>query len=92
MPVRTLLLIVGVALITLGIAEGKSILWVVGVISCVASVLVFRKMQQQLREKSWLMLEAIRNRDYSFRLPVAGFSGGRTCAARYAESFWRADE
>ena len=76
MPVRTLLLIVGVALITLGIAEGKSILWVVGVISCVASVLVFRKMQQQLREKSWLMLEAIRNRDYSFRLPVAGFSGG----------------
>ena len=76
MPVRTLLLIVGVALITLGIAEGKSILWVVGVISCVASVLVFRKMQQQLRKKSWLMLEAIRNRDYSFRLPVAGFSGG----------------
>lgn len=40
MPVRTLLLIVGVALITLGITEGKSILWVVGVISCVASVLV----------------------------------------------------
>lgn len=76
MPVRTLLLIVGVALITLGITEGKSILWVVGVISYVASVLVFRKMQQQLREKSWLMLEAIRNRDYSFRLPVAGFSGG----------------
>lgn len=76
MPVRTLLLIVGVALITLGITEGKSILWVVGVISCVASVLVFWKMQQQLREKSWLMLEAIRNRDYSFRLPVAGFSGG----------------
>lgn len=76
MPVRTLLFIVGVALITLGITEGKSILWVVGVISCVASVLVFRKMQQQLREKSWLMLEAIRNRDYSFRLPVAGFSGG----------------
>lgn len=76
MPVRTLLLIVGVALITLGITEGKSILWVVGVILCVASVLVFRKMQQQLREKSWLMLEAIRNRDYSFRLPVAGFSGG----------------
>lgn len=76
MPVRTLLLIVGVALITLGITERKSILWVVGVISCVASVLVFRKMQQQLREKSWLMLEAIRNRDYSFRLPVAGFSGG----------------
>lgn len=76
MPVRTLLLIVGVALITLGITEGKSILWIVGVISCVASVLVSRKMQQQLREKSWLMLEAIRNRDYSFRLPVAGFSGG----------------
>lgn len=79
MPVRTLLLIVGVALITLGITEGKSILWGVGVISCVASVLVFRKMQQQLREKSWLMLEAIRNRDYSFRLPVAGFREENVC-------------
>lgn len=87
MPVRTVLLIVGVALITLGITEGKSILWVVGVISCVASVLVFRKMQQQLREKSWLMLEAIRNRDYSFRLPVAGFSGGERVLQDTLNSF-----
>ena len=30
----------------------------------------------KVREKSFLMLEAIRNRDYSFRLPVYGFSGG----------------
>lgn len=74
--VRTLLLIAGVALITLGFTEGKGLLMGGGLLSCAASVFIFRKMQQQLREKSWLMLEAIRNRDYSFRLPISGFSGG----------------
>ena len=74
--VRTLLLIAGVALITLGITEGKGLLMGGGLLLCAASVFIFRKMQQQLREKSWLMLEAIRNRDYSFRLPISGFSGG----------------
>ena len=44
-------------------------------------------MQQQLREKSWLMLEAIRNRDYSFRLPLYGFSGGERGVAGNIEQF-----
>lgn len=74
--VRTLLLVAGVALITLGFTEGKGLLMGGGLLLCAASVFIFRKMQQQLREKSWLMLEAIRNRDYSFRLPISGFSGG----------------
>lgn len=74
--VRTLLLVGGVVLVTLGIVYGKGGLLVAGLLLCVASIFIFRKMQQQLREKSWLMLEAIRNRDYSFRLPVYGFSGG----------------
>ena len=74
--VRTLLLVGGVVLVTLGIVYGKGGLLVTGLLLCVASIFIFRKMQQQLREKSWLMLEAIRNRDYSFRLPVYGFSGG----------------
>ena len=62
--VRTLLLVAGVALITLGFTEGKGLLMGGGLLLCAASVFIFRKMQQQLREKSWLMLEAIRNRDY----------------------------
>lgn len=74
--VRTLLLVGGVVLVTLGIVYGKGGLLVAGLLLCAASIFIFRKMQQQLREKSWLMLEAIRNRDYSFRLPVYGFSGG----------------
>ena len=63
-------------LLLLGIVYGKGGLLVAGLLLCAASIFIFRKMQQQLREKSWLMLEAIRNRDYSFRLPVYGFSGG----------------
>lgn len=43
---------------------------------CALAAWVSYRMQQQLREKCWLMLEAIRNRDYSFRLPLYGFSGG----------------
>lgn len=74
--VRTLLLVGGIVLVTLGIVYGKGGLLVAGLLLCAASIFIFRKMQQQLREKSWLMLEAIRNRDYSFRLPVYGFSGG----------------
>ena len=74
--VRTLLLVGGVVLVTLGIVYGKGGLLVAGLLLCAASIFIFRKMQQQLREKSWLMLEAIRNRDYSFRLPVYGFSRG----------------
>ena len=55
-------------LVTLGIVYGKGGLLVAGLLLCAASIFIFRKMQQQLREKSWLMLEAIRNRDYSYRV------------------------
>lgn len=57
--VRTLLLVGGVVLVTLGIVYGKGGLLVAGLLLCAASIFIFRKMQQQLREKSWLMLEAI---------------------------------
>ena len=40
------------------------------------AIYLFYSSQKQLREKRRLMLEAIRNRDYSFRLPRHGFIGG----------------
>lgn len=74
--VRLVALMGGIALLTAGILEK---VWWVGIAGgglCAIVAWISYQMQQQLREKSWLMLEAIRNRDYSFRLPLYGFSGG----------------
>lgn len=74
--VRLVALMGGIALLTTGILEK---VWWAGIAGgglCAIVAWISYQMQQQLREKSWLMLEAIRNRDYSFRLPLYGFSGG----------------
>lgn len=74
--VRLVALMGGIALLTAGILEK---VWWAGIAGgglCAIVTWISYQMQQQLREKSWLMLEAIRNRDYSFRLPLYGFSGG----------------
>ncbi|MBM6658057.1 sensor histidine kinase [Bacteroides gallinaceum] len=74
--VRLVALMGGIALLTAGILEK---VWWTGIAGgglCAIVAWISYQMQQQLREKSWLMLEAIRNRDYSFRLPLYGFSGG----------------
>ena len=73
---RLSVLSVGVALLTAGILQGSWWAGIAGGILCALMAFVSYRMQRQLREKSWLMLEAIRNRDYSFRLPLYGFSGG----------------
>lgn len=73
---RTSLPIAGTALLTLGISRGQTALIIAGALCCLLAVYFFFRIRKQLREKSFLMLEAIRNRDYSFRLPVYGFSGG----------------
>ncbi|MDM8306131.1 sensor histidine kinase [Phocaeicola salanitronis] len=73
---RLTVLAAGVSLLTVGILKENWWVGIVGGILCVVMLFVSYWMQQQLREKSWLMLEAIRNRDYSFRLPLSGFSGG----------------
>ena len=73
---RLVALMGGIALLTAGILEK---VWWAGIAGgglCAIVAWISYQMQQQLREKSWLMLEAIRNRDYSFRLPLYGFSGG----------------
>lgn len=73
---RTAILIVGIVLLTLGISQEHITFIVTGAICGIISTLLFFRIQKQLREKSYLMLEAIRNRDYSFRLPPYGFIGG----------------
>ena len=66
----------GTVLLTLGISRDENEwLWIGGFLIALA-IYLFYASQKQLREKSWLMLEAIRNRDYSFRLPTHGFIGG----------------
>lgn len=74
--VRTVLLIGGVVLLTLGLSSVNWFEIISGSISFCIACYIFLIMQRQLREKSWLILEAIRNRDYSFRLPTYGFTGG----------------
>ena len=70
----------GTVLLTLGISQNENEwLWIGGFLIALA-IYLFYASQKQLREKSWLMLEAIRNRDYSCRLPTHGFIGG--CAQR----------
>lgn len=66
----------GTVLLTLGINQDENEwIWIGGFLIALA-IYLFYSSQKQLREKSWLMLEAIRNRDYSFRLPTHGFIGG----------------
>lgn len=73
---RVVLIIAGVALLTLGLSQVRVPFLLVGTGCLGASIGLFFRTQKQLREKSFLMLEAIRNRDYSFRLPTYGFTGG----------------
>ena len=71
-----LLLVVGVSLSTVGLCRSSWFELGVGGGACVLSFLMYLRRQQELREKCWLMLEAIRNRAYSFRLPVRGLQSG----------------
>lgn len=73
---RIVSLTAGVVLLTLGISEDENGCIVIGACLVILAIFLFYSSQKQLREKSWLMLEAIRNRDYSFRLPTHGFIGG----------------
>ena len=73
---RVILFISGVALLTFGLSIGKLTSMIAGISCLLCSIYLFFHTQKQLREKSYLMLEAIRNRDYSFRLPTHGSTGG----------------
>lgn len=73
---RLVVLAGGTVLLTFSILQESWWTGITGGMLCVLAAWLSYRMQQQLREKCWLMLEAIRNRDYSFRLPLYGFSGG----------------
>lgn len=74
--VRLTILAGGAVLLTFSVLKENWWAGITGGMLCALAAWVSYRMQQQLREKCWLMLEAIRNRDYSFRLPLYGFSGG----------------
>ena len=75
-PVNLLLLVAGIGLCSAGLCCSRLFQLAVGGILCLLSFLMYVRRQRELREKCWLMLEAIRNRDYSFRLPVRGLQSG----------------
>ncbi len=67
---RALLLVVGTALLTWGIAQGQYLLAGIGLVALLFTIINYRQGVKKLEEKCYLMLEAIRNNDYSFRLPT----------------------
>ena len=49
---------------------------IIALIVVAAAVLLWVRHQRILRQRAWLMREAIRNRDFSFRLPTKGLPSG----------------
>lgn len=74
--VNNLVLVVGVAFLTAGFCQSSWTNVVLGILFCACFGWLYKVRQSELREKCWLMLEAIRNSDYSFRLPTQGLQGG----------------
>lgn len=70
------LLLAGCILLGAGIALTNSLLMVTGGVLCLGYVISYILSQRTLKEKCELMLEAIRNNDYAFRLPASAFSAG----------------
>ena len=68
---RTLLLIIGTATLTWGIAQRQYVLVAIGLTLIILTSLIYRRGIKLLKEKCFLMVEAIRNNDYSFRLPTS---------------------
>lgn len=67
---RALLLVAGTALLTWGFAKGQYLLAGIGLVVLLFTIVNYVYGVKRLKEKCYLMLEAIRNNDYSFRLPT----------------------
>ena len=67
---RAILLVAGTALLTWGIAQRQYLLAGIGLVALLFTIINYRQGVKKLEEKCYLMLEAIRNNDYSFRLPT----------------------
>ena len=68
--IRAILLVVGTALLTWGFAKGQYLLAGIGLVVLLFAIVNYIHGVKKLKEKCYLMLEAIRNNDYSFRLPT----------------------
>ncbi|MCM1311727.1 MAG: ATP-binding protein [Bacteroides sp.] len=73
--VRILLAVIGICVLIGFVFYRLWWLLPIGILLCVCSFCLFRHSKNMLRERCWLMLEAMRNSDYSFRLPMKGLSG-----------------
>ncbi len=67
---RAILLVAGTALLTWGFAKGQYLLAGIGLVVLLFTIVNYVYGVKKLKEKCYLMLEAIRNNDYSFRLPT----------------------
>lgn len=67
---RAILLVAGTALLTWGFAKGQYLLAGIGLVVLLFAIVNYIHGVKKLKEKCYLMLEAIRNNDYSFRLPT----------------------
>ena len=68
--IRAILLVAGTALLTWGFAKGQYLLAGIGLVVLLSTIVNYVYGVKKLKEKCYLMLEAIRNNDYSFRLPT----------------------
>lgn len=68
--IRAILLVAGTALLTWGFAKGQYLLAGIGLVVLLFTIVNYVYGVKRLKEKCYLMLEAIRNNDYSFRLPT----------------------
>ena len=68
--IRAILLVAGTALLTWGFAKGQYLLAGIGLVVLLFTIVNYVYGVKKLKEKCYLMLEAIRNNDYSFRLPT----------------------
>lgn len=73
---RAILLVAGTALLTWGFAKGQYLLAGIGLVVLLFTIVNYVYGVKKLKEKCYLMLEAIRNNDYSFRLPTSYHSAG----------------
>ena len=72
---RTAVLMAATAALTLGTAHGSRPLILAGLVLLAATAYAYLRLHRLMHRRSRLMLEAIRNRDYSFRLPAGGATG-----------------
>ncbi|MGP1437059.1 MAG: sensor histidine kinase [Phocaeicola sp.] len=84
---RTILLMVGCIVLGIGIGSWNIYFMSIGGAFCVIYLILTILSRNALKEKCDLMLEAINNNDYTFRLPTMGFDSGEKALQRTLNRF-----